>query len=93
MAIETFLVSFLGVVAGIAASIPVILYLVNNPIYLGGEMADLYEQMSIEPILNFSAQPSIFLSQALVIFIIAIVTIIYPLLYIRRLEPSKTIRG
>ena len=38
LTIETFLVSFVGVVVGIVTSIPVILYLVNNPIHLGGEM-------------------------------------------------------
>jgi ABC-type lipoprotein release transport system permease subunit len=91
--LETFMVSFVGVVIGIVASIPVILYLVNNPIQLGGEMAELYDQLSIEPILNFSAEPWIFVSQALVVLIIAFVTVIYPLLFIRRLDPAKTIRG
>jgi ABC-type lipoprotein release transport system permease subunit len=93
LAIETFMVSFVGVLVGIFGSIPIILYLVHNPINLAGEMAELYEQLSIEPILNFSAQPSIFIYQALVVFIIAIVTMIYPLLFVRRLDPAKTIRG
>jgi hypothetical protein len=60
---------------------------------LVGEMAELYEQLSIEPILNFSAHPWIFISQALVVLIIAVVTISYPLLFIRRLDPARTIRG
>ena len=87
------MVSFVGVVSGILGSIPIIFYLVHNPIDLSGEMTELYDQLSIEPILNFSAQPSIFISQALVVLIIAIVTIIYPLLFVRRLDPAKTIRG
>ncbi len=93
LAIETFLVSFVGVIAGIVASTPIILYLVHHPILLVGEMAGLYEQLSIEPILNFSANPWIFISQALVVLIIAVVTISYPLLFIRRLDPARTIRG
>ncbi len=93
LALETFLVSFVGVVAGIVGSIPIIFYLVHNPINLSGEMAELYEQLSIEPILNFSAQPSIFISQALVVLMIAVVTIVYPLLFVKRLNPAKTIRG
>jgi ABC-type lipoprotein release transport system permease subunit len=93
LAIETLMVSFVGVVVGILGSIPIIFYLVHNPINLTGEMADLYDQLSIEPILNFSAEPSIFISQALVVLVIALVTIIYPLLFVRRLEPAKTIRG
>lgn len=94
MAIETFMVSSIGVITGIVASIPIILYLVHNPIDLSGsEGAELYEQLSIEPILSFSAEPIIFLSQALVVFIIAVVTISYPILFIRRLDPATTIRG
>ena len=93
LCIETFMVSFVGVVVGIVISIPMVFYLVNNPIRLVGEMAELYEKLSIEPILSFSAEPVIFISQAVVVFLIALVTILYPLLYIRRLDPARTIRG
>jgi len=93
LVIEAFLVSFLGVILGIAGSIPLIMYFVNNPIRLTGEAAALYEQLSIEPILSFSAQPSIFFSQALVVFIIAVVTVIYPMLFVRNMDPVRTIRG
>jgi len=93
LCIETFMVSFTGVVAGLMTSIPIILYFVNNPINLTGEMAELYDKLSIEPILSFSAEPIIFVSQAFVIFLIALVTISYPFLFIRRLDPAKTIRG
>jgi len=93
LAIETIMVSFVGVVTGIIFSIPIIFYLVHNPIQLTGEAVELYDQLSIEPILAFSAQPSIFISQALVVLVIALVTIIYPLLFVRRLDPAKTIRG
>jgi ABC-type lipoprotein release transport system permease subunit len=93
LAIETFFVSFIGVVVGILFSIPIIAYLVQNPINLTGELAEVYEQLSIEPILAFSGHPWIFISQALVVLIIVIVTISYPMLYVRRLDPAKTIRG
>jgi ABC-type lipoprotein release transport system permease subunit len=93
LCIETFMVSFTGVLAGIVMSIPIILYFVNNPINLTGEMAELYDKLSIEPILSFSAEPIIFISQAFVVFLIALVTISYPLLFIRRLDPAKTIRS
>ncbi len=65
----------------------------HHPIELTGQMAEFYEQLSIEPLLTFSAQPDIFLSQALVVLAIALVTVVYPYLYIRRLDPAKIIRG
>jgi ABC-type lipoprotein release transport system permease subunit len=92
-AIEAIMVSFIGVIAGIITSIPVILYFVHNPIYLGAEYADLYEQYGIEPILNFSSDPMVFISQALVVLVIALATIIYPVLFIRKMNIAKTIRG
>jgi ABC-type lipoprotein release transport system permease subunit len=91
--LETIQVSFLGVAAGILVSYPLIVYMVGHPIELTGQMADLYAQLNIEPLLTFSAQPDIFVSQALVVLAITFVTVLYPYLFIRRLDPAKTIRG
>jgi ABC-type lipoprotein release transport system permease subunit len=93
MALETVQVSFLGVLAGILITYPLLRYMVEHPIEMTGEMADFYQQLSIEPLLTFSAQPGIFISQALVVLAITVVTIVYPILFIRRLEPTRTIRG
>jgi len=93
-AIETILVSFVGAVVGILGAIPFVFYLKHNPIDLaGGEAAKLYDQLGIEPILNFSAEPIVFTSQAVVVFLIALVTIVYPILYIRQMEPVEVLRG
>ena len=93
-AIETILVSFIGAVVGILGAIPFVFYLKHNPIDLaGGEAAKLYDQLGIEPILNFSAEPIVFTSQAIVVFLIALVTIVYPILYIRQMEPVDVLRG
>jgi len=93
-AIETILVSFVGAVVGILGAIPFVFYLKHNPIDLaGGEAAKLYDQLGIEPILNFSAEPIVFVSQAAVVFLIALVTIVYPILYIRQMEPVEVLRG
>ena len=91
--LESILVSFLGAVAGMIASIPIILYLINHPIYISGEGAKIYENMGIEPIMNFSGDPTIFISQALVVLAIALITTLYPYLFIRRLEPVKALHG
>jgi len=88
------LVSFIGAVVGILGAIPFVFYLKHNPIDLaGGEAAKLYDQLGIEPILNFSAEPIVFVSQAAVVFLIALVTIVYPILYIRQMEPVEVLRG
>jgi len=92
-AIETILISFIGALTGILGSIPIIIYLKLNPIRLTGEAAKIYDQLGIEPIFAFSSEPVVFMSQAVVVFLIALVTILYPLFYIRKLQPVKVLRG
>ena len=89
--IETILVSFLGVVTGFLGSIPLIYYLHYHPIHFTGEAAKAYESLGIEPIMNFSIDPGIFLSQSIVVLVIALTTALYPLLFVSRLEPAKAI--
>ena len=91
--LESIFVSFLGAVAGMIASIPIIMYLIGHPIYISGEGAKIYENMGIEPIMNFSGDPTIFVSQALVVLVIALITTFYPYFFIRRLDPVRALHG
>lgn len=91
--VETIFISFMGVAAGILGSIPIILYLHFNPIYMTGDAAKAFETIGVEPIMNFSTDPRLFLSQSVVVLIIALATAIYPVLFINRLEPAKAIHG
>ena len=90
---ESIFISLLGVAAGIMGSIPVILYLHFNPIHMTGDAAKAFETIGIEPIMNFSTDPGIFLTQAVVVLIIALTTAIYPVLFINRIQPAKAIHG
>jgi ABC-type lipoprotein release transport system permease subunit len=87
--IETILISIVGVIAGIFGSIPIVWYLHNNPIPITGEATKTFDSLGIEPIFNFSIDPTIFMMQALVVLLIAFGTAIYPLLFIRKIEPVK----
>ena len=93
MAIETILVSFIGVLAGFLSSIPIVYYLHNNPIPITGEAAKTFDLMGIEPIFNFGVDPVIFYSQTLVVLFIALITVLYPMLFIHKLEPVKAMRA
>ena len=90
--IETIWVSFLGVIVGIAGSIPVIYYLHNNPLNISGEGAQVFDSLGIEPVMMFSTDFFIFFYQALVVLIIALATAVYPILFIRSLQPAEAIR-
>ena len=91
--IETIQVSFIGVFAGFLSSIPIVYYLHNNPIPITGEAAKTFDSLGIEPIFNFGLDPVIFYSQALTVLFIALITVLYPMLFIHKLEPVKAMRA
>lgn len=88
--IETLMVSFLGLLAGLTVSYPIIWYLMQSPIPLTGDAAKIYDKLGIEAVIAFSNNPGIFSSQAEAVLIIALIAIIYPFLFIRKLDPAKT---
>lgn len=90
--LECIQVCFLGVFAGMLVSIPVANYMRLNPIRLTGENAEVIESFGMEPMMYFSSDPQIFLIQALVVLLIAVVCSLYPLFFISRLEPVAAIR-
>lgn len=92
-AIETILVSFIGVIAGILSSLPIVYYLFNNPIPITGAASKAFDSLGIEPIFNFGMDPVIFYSQAIVVMLIALITVLYPVLFIHNLEPVKAMRS
>jgi len=91
-AIESFLVSLLGVAMGVLLSIPIIVYMSNHPIHLGKEFAKVYESFGIEPLMPFTTDPSIYLWQSVIVFGIALACAMYPVIFIGSLDPVKAMR-
>ncbi len=91
--LETLMVSLLGLIVGLAVSYPIIWYLMQSPIHITGEAAKVYDKLGIEAIFAFSNNIGIFTSQAEAIIIIALIAVIYPILFIRKLDPAKTLHG
>lgn len=90
---ETMLIGLTGVLTGFAASIPVIVMLLNNPIELPAEMADAYLKYGFEPYLFFGAAPWVFVNQMVTVFAITMVVALYPLLKVRKLVVSQYLRS
>jgi ABC-type lipoprotein release transport system permease subunit len=92
MLTETIFMGLLGVLAGSILSAPFIFYFFNNPIYIGGEYAEIYAKFGLEPILPFSIEPEIFYRQAIVVLIISLLVGLYPLVKIWKLDAATAIR-
>ena len=90
--LEMFMLTSMGVFAGISLSLPLLIYLNLNPIYLSGEMAEAIEKMGVEAAYYFSLDPALFYNQAWAIFFMAILLSAYPFLVIWRLRPVKAMR-
>jgi len=89
---EMVMMASLGVVSGIAISLPFLIYYHYNPIYFSGEAAEAIESFGIEAAYFFSLQPALFLNQAWAIFIMAIILGFYPVYAIQRLKPVSAMR-
>ncbi|MCF8309198.1 MAG: ABC transporter permease [Bacteroidales bacterium] len=90
---ETLFIGLLGVVAGIAGSIPVNLYFYHNPIPLTGEAAEAMAQYGWEPYMFFSLAPEVFWKQAITIFVLVLVVSVYPLVTIYRMKEIDALRA
>ena len=90
---ETLFVSFIGVFTGALISIPILLYFHANPIPLTGEYAEAILAFGFEPILPFAIYPGMFFAQIWTVLAIAIVSAIYPIVFIRKLKPVEALRG
>ncbi|WP_430810295.1 MULTISPECIES: FtsX-like permease family protein [unclassified Carboxylicivirga] len=90
---ETMLIGVVGVASGFAISVPLVWWMVNNPIPLTGEVADVYEQFGMEPAIYFGNDPMIFWGQILIVFGITLLVSIYPISKIKRLQVTKALRA
>ena len=90
---ETLFISFLGVFSGAIISIPILLYFNANPIPLTGESAEAILAFGFEPILPFAIYPGMFFAQIWTVLAIAMVSALYPIMFIRKLQPVEAMRG
>ena len=90
---ETLFISFLGVFTGAIISIPILLYFKANPIPLTGESAQAILAFGYEPILPFAIYPGMFFAQIWTVLAIAAVSALYPIMFIRKLQPVEALRG
>ncbi len=91
--IEIVMLGLVGVIAGIAASIPVTWYFTLHPIPFTGQAAEAMMQMGFEPVMSFSMTPAVFYNQAITIFIFTLIISFYPVFNISRLKISEALHN
>jgi len=91
--IETIFISFIGATAGSIVGFIIVFYGMRHPIHLTGETAEMMLSYGFEPLLTFDITPALFTDQVVIVTIIALVSAIYPLMFIRRLKPIKALHS
>jgi ABC-type lipoprotein release transport system permease subunit len=91
--IEMIYIGFLGILSGIALALPAIIYGYYHPIRFSGEMAKMYEDYGMAPVMPFMPVDWYFLWQSVVVSIIVMIAIIYPVRKIYKMKLVNSLKG
>lgn len=90
---EILLLGVVGIISGIAVSIPLTWYFTLHPIPLTGQAGEAMLKMGFDPIMAFSMKASVYYDQALTIFIFTLLISLYPVFNVNRLKINKAIHS
>ncbi len=90
--LEMFMITTIATIVGIALSLPVMYYYNINPIMLEGEMVATMLEYGMEPYLQFSTDPLIPITQAIVVLLLSLAIALYPIWHMYRLKPVEAMR-
>ena len=91
--LEMILIGFVGMVAGIAASLPLIWHFNINPTRLSGQMAAAIEAFGIEPVMPWAFEADIFMAQSLIVIMLVVIASAYPVYSITKLKVINALRA
>ena len=83
----------LGLIGGLVASSPFILYYYYNPIPLKGDVGNMMEDIGWDAVMPTAWFGGYFYWQALVVCIMVLVATLYPLRKIDKLKENEALRG
>ena len=89
---ETMFMGLIGVISGILVSIPIVIFMIHNPIPITGDAAIAMKDMGIEPVMMFTAAPKVFLNQFITVLVITFLISFYPLISVGRMIVIKYLR-
>ncbi len=90
--VELTAMTFLGVLAAVLVTVPIVLYFHYHPIALTGNLADTMLQYGMEGVLPMDSSPMVWISQICIIVVITCIMAIYPVRKILNLEIDKAIK-
>jgi len=91
--IEMIYIGLMGIGSGIILALPAIFYGYYHPIRFTGEMAKMYEDYGMEPVMPFMPVDWYFMWQSVVVTIIVFIALIYPVRKIQKMEVVNSLKA
>jgi ABC-type antimicrobial peptide transport system permease subunit len=91
--IEMIMLGIVGIITGIAGSIPIILYFKVNPVQLTGDYVEMMESYGMEPVMPFELESGFYIGQSLIVFVIFFIAILYPLYTVMQTKIIKALKA
>ncbi|MBN1633809.1 MAG: ABC transporter permease [Ignavibacteria bacterium] len=90
--IETFFITIPGIILGNMIGWVINFYIILNPIEIGSELGQMYEEYGFLPVIESSVNYEIFINTDIAILLTAFIACFYPFYRVYKLEPLKGIR-
>jgi ABC-type lipoprotein release transport system permease subunit len=93
LSLEMLFTGFLGVITGVAASLPIVFYGHYHPLRFTGEFARMYEDYGFEPVMPTMLPQTFYLSQTVIVLIILMIAIAFSTRKIFRMNVINALRA
>jgi len=90
--LESTFLNLFGVIVGLMGAIPIAFNYSVNPVPLKGLASESMEEMGFEAVIQFSADPSIFITHGLIILVISTLIVLYPVRVIAKMNPVEAMK-
>jgi putative ABC transport system permease protein len=90
---EMFFIGFLGVLAGVIVSLPIVFYGNIHPIRFTGSVARMYEDYGFDPVMPTLLPDTYYLWQTVVVLIILLIAIAFSARRIFRINVINSMRN
>jgi len=93
LSLEMLFIGFIGIITGVAASIPIVFYGHYNPLRFKGEYARMYEDYGFEPVMPTMLPDTFYLWQIVIVLIILMIAIAFSTRKIFRMNVINALRA
>jgi ABC-type antimicrobial peptide transport system permease subunit len=91
--IEMIYIGIMGILSGVVAALPAILYGYAHPIRFRGEIAKMYEDYGMEAVMPMLLPDTYILWQAVVVAVIIIIALAYPIRKIGKMQVVNSLKA